>query len=152
MRKDGTMRQMVLRIISGLCGLATIALIMVVCTVDLDEAGKWAGIGGACAGLLACALTFYLASQTTPAPAAGTPGTTVVADGGGALAAGGHAVGNATGKKAHVKIKTQAVAAPPAPGAPAPPARVRAGKRGALASGGAAERNATGKGAKVEEE
>ncbi|MET9412668.1 hypothetical protein ABZY03_00500 [Streptomyces klenkii] len=133
--------------VAGVCGAATIGLVVVAALADLDTGDRVASIVGAAAGLLGCALSVYFGLRQ-----AGGTGVTVHAGGRGAVAAGGNATGNAVGKNSKV---TRAVTPPgsPAQPAPTPPPgqQVAAHGSGAAAAGGNATGNALGKGSEVEE-
>ncbi|MFF7385301.1 hypothetical protein [Streptomyces griseoluteus] len=138
------MGSVVLRVLAAVCAVAGLALAAVAVWVDLDTADKIASVAGACAGFLGCALSIYFEVRR-----GGSGGHVVRADGRGAVAAGGSAVGNATGKNARA---TRSAASAPVAGPPTHGQhQVSAAGQSSLAAAGDAVGNATGEGSEAEE-
>ncbi|MFH8698861.1 hypothetical protein [Streptomyces chartreusis] len=125
--------------------LAGLALGAVALWVDLDSADKVASVAGACAGFMGCALSIYFAVRR-----GGQDGHSVRASGAGAVAAGGSAVGNATGSNSKVtrRVNASPVNSPSSNGAQH---QVTAQGPGAVAAAADSAGNATGEGSEVDE-
>lgn len=138
------MGHVVLRVLGVGFAAAGLVLASLVLWADLDSADKVASVAGSCAGFLGCALTVYFEVRRS-----GPGGHVVQADGAGAVAAAGSAVGNATATGAVVTRQTASAPAqsPPAPGQH----QVTASGPGSVAAAGDASGNATGARSQVEE-
>ncbi|MER8023640.1 hypothetical protein ACIQ7S_14975 [Streptomyces griseoluteus] len=129
--------------LAAVCAVAGLALAAVAVWVDLDTADKIASVAGACVGFLGCALSIYFEVRR-----GGSGGHVVRADGRGAVAAGGSAVGNATGKNARA---TRSAASAPTGQPVVGGHQVSAAGPSSLAAAGDAVGNATGDDSEAEE-
>ncbi|MEU3693168.1 hypothetical protein [Streptomyces narbonensis] len=138
------MGHVLLRVLGAGFAVAGLVLASMALWADLDSADKVASVAGSCAGFLGCALTVYFEVRR-----GGARGHVVQADGPGAVAAAGNAVGNATATGA--VVSRQAASAP----AQSPPVdgqhQVTASGPGSVAAAGDASGNATGTRSRVEE-
>lgn len=138
------MGHVVLRVLAAGFAVAGLALASVALWADLDSADKVASVAGACAGFLGCALSVYFEVRR-----GGPSGHVAQADGPGAVAAAGSAVGNATGTGA--KVTRRAAPAPLQAPSAVGQHQVNASGPGSVAAAGDATGNATGASSEVEE-